>query len=211
MVRTLIGGLAGGLVLFVVGFIFWATPLSELALRSAGDLENAAVQQALNANLTKSGTGTYIVPSPVTPQGSVLHGRGPVATIHFNTLGQSTSDMSMMVPGLILALVTGMLLAFGLHAVGAGREFGDLARLVVLISLAFTAWEYLGAPIFRHHGWGYWIYYFVAESVAWISAGLVVAWFLPRSRHAEALEAAPVQDPPHVGEDPVDHSNVRNV
>ena len=51
----------------------------------------------------------------------------------------------------------------------------------------------------------------VAESVAWISAGLVVAWFLPRSRHAEALEAAPVQDPPHVGEDPVDHSNVRNL
>ena len=48
------------------------------------------------------------------------------------------------------------------------------------MALAFTTWEFLGSPIFNHHGWTYWIYTFVAESVVWIAAGLVIArWFVP--------------------------------
>jgi hypothetical protein len=97
----------------------------------------------------------------------------------------------MIVPGLILALVSGLLFAFGLHAVGAGRRFAETGRLVVCAALAFTAWEYLGSPIFNHYGWGYWIYYFVAEAVAWIAAGMTIAWFLPRP-HADA----PLRDQP---------------
>ena len=211
MVRTLIGGLVGGLVLFVIGFIFWATPLGEIPFKTAGDPQNAAVQTALAQNLTATGTGTYTIPAHKSAQGAVLYAQGPIATVHFNTRGYSPDDMSMVVPGLILALVTGLLFAFGLHAAGAGRRFGELARLVVLVSLAYTSWQFLGSPIFNHYGWGYWIYAFVAESAAWISAGLVVAWFLPRSRDAEAFEAAPGQDPPSFGDEPADQSNVRKL
>lgn len=35
MVRTVIGGLLGGLAIYVVGFIFWGTPLSGLAFHRA--------------------------------------------------------------------------------------------------------------------------------------------------------------------------------
>jgi hypothetical protein len=182
MVRTAIGGLVGGLVLFVMGFIFWATPLGEIPFTKAGEAQNAAVQQALAQNLTETGTGAYIIPAHSSAQGAILYGRGPIATVHFNTRGFSPDDMSMIVPGLIIALVSGLLLAFGLGAVGGGRRFGELARLVVCASLAFTVWEYLGSPIFNHYGWGYWIYAFVAEAAAWIAAGLTIAWFLPRIR-----------------------------
>lgn len=192
MVRTVIGGLVGGIILFVMGFIFWATPLSELAFSKAGDAEGAAVQSALAQNLTKTGTGTYEIPYAGTPQGTVLYGQGPIATVHFNTAGFSREDMGMLLPGFIVAVLTGLLMAFGLAAVGGGgRSFAGVARLVVLFSFGFTTWAYLATPIFAHFGWGHWIYSFVAETVSFILAGLVIArWFLPPAYHAPHSEAS---------------------
>jgi hypothetical protein len=197
MIRTVIGGIVAGIIIFVVGFIFWATPLGELAYSRADEAQNAAVQASLAQNLVKkdpetgqiSGTGTYIIPAHNSAAGAVLYGRGPIATVHFNTSGYSPDDMSMILPGFIIAVVAGLLIAFGLAAAGGGRSFGDLARLVVCFSLGFTVWEYLGSPVFNHYGWGYWIYTFIAETVSLILAGLVVArWFMP---HSEVQRAAP--------------------
>jgi len=197
MIRTFIGGLVGGLILFVLGFVFWATPLGEIPYSRAGEAQNAAVQLALAQNLTESGTGAYVIPAHATAGGAVLYAQGPIATIHFNTRGFSPDDPSMLLPGLIAALVSGLLMAFGLAAVGGGtRGFSGTARLVVLISLGFCVWEYIGGPIFNHFGWRYWIYSFVAESVSLIVAGLVIArWFLPREAAAEspAVEKAPAE------------------
>jgi hypothetical protein len=197
MVRTAIGGVVAGLILFFVGFVFWATPLAELALSDAGEAESAAVQASLAQNLTGGGTGTYIIPNPKTPQGTTLYGQGPIATVHFNTNGFAVEDMGMVVGGLILAIFSGMLIAFGLAAVGGGgRSFTGVARLVVFFSLGITTWTVLGQPVFNHYGWGYWIYSFVAETTALIVAGLVVAkWFLPRyDRPAEARREAPATE-----------------
>jgi hypothetical protein len=198
MVRTLIGGIAAGLIIFVIGFIFWATPLGEIPFSKATDAQNAAVQTALAQNLTKkdektgemSGTGTYTIPAHNSAEGAVLYAQGPIATIHYNTRGYSPDDMGMILPGLIVALISGLLMAFGLAAVSPGKSFADMARLVILFSTGFTVWEFLASPIFNHFGWGYWIYAFIAETVSLIVAGLVVArWFVPLGR-VEA--AAPV-------------------
>jgi hypothetical protein len=191
MIRTIIGGLVGGAILFVAGFIFWATPLGEIPYTRAGDAQNAAVQLALAQNLSQSGTGTYIVPAHQSAQGAVLYAQGPIATIYFNTAGYSPDDMSMLLPGFILALIAGLMMSFGLAAVGGGgRSFAGTARLVVLFSLGFCVWEYLASPVFNHFGWRYWIYAFTAESVSLILAGLVIArWFLPRAH--ETAAAAP--------------------
>lgn len=192
MVRTVIGGIVAGFILFFIGFIFWATPLNRLAFNDAGAAESAAVQAALAQNLTRSGTGTYQIPNPDTAEGTVLYGRGPVASIHFNTSGFPVDDMNMMIVGLVFALVTGLLIAFALAAVGGGgRSFASLARLVVLYSAGITFWTILAQPVFGHFGWGYWIYSFVAETTALVLAGLVIArWFMPHYRTA-ASEAPP--------------------
>lgn len=183
MARTILGGLIGGLILFVAGFIFWGTPLGEIPYSHAGDAQAAAVQLALAQNLTETGTGAYVIPHPGSAGGAILYAQGPIAIVHFNTAGFSPQDMSMLLPGLIVALVAGLLMAFGLAAVGGGgRSFAGTARLVVLFSLGFTAWEYIGGPIFNHFGWRFWIYSFVAESVSLIVAGLAIArWFVPRA------------------------------
>ena len=138
-------------------------------------------------NLTPSGTGTYIIPSPSTPGGTVLFGRGPIATIHFNSGGFAAEDMSMMLPGLVFALVSGVLMALGIGAVAKENSFAETARMVVLFSLGMTIWTILAMPVFNHYGWTYWIYLFVSEAVALIAGGLIIArWFVP---------AAPVVEP----------------
>ncbi|MDB5690976.1 MAG: hypothetical protein JWO81_39 [Alphaproteobacteria bacterium] len=192
MARTFIGGLVGGIILFVLGYVFWATPLGDIPYKNASDPQNAAVQTALAQNLSQTGTGAYIIPSHHGAEGAVLYAKGPIATVYFNTAGFSPDDMSMILPGFVMALVAGLLMAFGLAAVGGGgRSFANLARMVVLYSLGFTAWEFLATPIFNHFGWGYWIYAFIAESVSLIVAGLVVArWFMPRG-HVAAAAAEP--------------------
>jgi len=191
MVRTILGGLVGGLILFVVGFLFWASPLGEIPYSKAGEAQNAAVQLALAQNLTESGTGTYIVPAHGTAGGAMLYAQGPIATVHFNTNGYSPDDLGMIAPGLAIALAAGLLMAFGIAAVGGGgRSFAATARLVVLFALGVTTWTLLAQPVFNHHGWGYWVYRFVAESTGLILAGLVIArWFLPGTVAAE--KAAP--------------------
>lgn len=188
MARTVIGGLVAGLILFVVGFIFWASPLSRIAYTDIDELAGARVQSALRDNLSTTGTGSYVIPSHETSQGMALYERGPVAVVHFNSRGFPVEDMGMVVTGFIFALIAGLLIAFGLTAVGGGgRSFAATARLIVLFSVGITFWTILAQPVFNHYGWGYWIYSFVAETVALILAGFAVArWFLPPARSAPA-------------------------
>lgn len=195
MVRTVIGGLVGGIIIFVMGFIFWGSPLGTIPFSHATDPQSAAVQTSLAQNLTPGGTGTYLIPDPRTREGAELYAKGPVATVSYNTAGFAPEDMSMLLPGFILAVVAGLLIAFGLASVGGGgRSFGNVARLVVLYTLGFTVWECLTNPIFMHADWRFWIYSFVAETLSFIVAGLVIArWFMPHYRPA-AAEAPPATE-----------------
>jgi len=199
MVRSFIGGLIAGVVMFFIGFVFWGTPLSETAFSKANDADSAVVQNALNASLTRSGTGTYRIPTPTTPEGTVQYGRGPIATVHFNTGGFAANDMAMMLPGLIFALVSGLLMSFGIAAVSRENSFPQIARLVILFSLGITIWTILAQPVFNNYGWTYWVYLFVSESIALIAGGLVIArWFVSKDA---PVHAAPVAAPTPPTED----------
>ena len=197
MVRTLIGGLLGGLIIFVMGYIFWATPLGDIPFTHASDAQQAAVQTSLAQNLAQNGNGTYKIPDPRSRDGASAYTRGPVAMVDYNNAGFAPDDMGMILPGFVMAEITGLLMAFALASVGGGgRAFGPVARLVVLYTLAFTAWEFLATPIFNHFGWRFWIYSFVVENIALILAGLVIArWFLPHYRPAAAEPAAAYEAP----------------
>lgn len=183
MVRSIIGGLVGGFALYLVGFIFWGTPLANLAFTGVDDTRAAAVQAALAQNLTESGTGTYAIPWPGSDQGTVLYGKGPIATIHFVMQGFPAADTTALLWGLLLALLTGILIAAALYAV-ADRvlALGDRVRIVVLFALAAAIYFHLGQPVFNHFGWGYFIYLFLSDFIGLSVAGIVIArWFLPKS------------------------------
>lgn len=180
MAKTLLGGLLGGFAMYMVGFIFWGTPLSALAFSTADDARAAALQASLAQNLTASGTGTYLVPSPGTDQGTVLFGKGPIATVHFNTAGFPVKDSAALLVGLGMAIVTGLIIAVALDAIAARvTDFGSRAKVAILFALAATFYLDLGQPVFNHYGWGYFIYLFLGDFIGLAIAGLVVCrWFM---------------------------------
>lgn len=189
MGRVLIGSVAAAVAMFIIGFIFFATPLSRIHVGSLENAQAASVQQALAANLPS--TGTYSVPSTTTPEQSVMYGQGPIATVHYNTKGYSGADPASMIGGLVLDFVVALLI--GAALIGIDRrvpDFESRARLVVLFAIAASAYMHLGQPIWYHHDWSHFIYLFVVDAVTLAAGGLIIArWFLPRARTAP--EGAP--------------------
>lgn len=179
MIRVLLGSIVAAIAMFIVGFIFFATPLAKLGSGSLGNAEAAAIQQSLAANLPS--TGTYTVPSTDTPEQSVMYGQGPIATIHFNTAGFAGTDSGALVGGLVLDFVVMLLVGAALLGIDARvPDFPSRARLVVLFAVAAGAYMHLGEPIWLHHDIPHFLYLFVGDVAALIAGGLVIArWFLP--------------------------------
>lgn len=183
MVKLVLGAVAGGIAQFLVGFIFWGTPLQRLAFTRAGEMENAAVQAALAQNLTATGTGTYTIPWPGTAQGTTLYGQGPIATVHFNVGGFPAFDSGALIGGLILSILTAFLIALALRSVAPYvTGFAERVRLVALFAAAAVLYLDLGQPVFSHYGWGYFIFAAICDLIGLVVAGAVIArWFLPRT------------------------------
>jgi len=191
MGRVLIGSIAAALAMFVIGFIFYATPLNRIATGSLDNAQAATVQRALAANLP--GNGSFHVPSTTTPEQTVMYGQGPIATIHYNINGYSSADPKTMIGGLVLDLVTALLI--GVALIGIDRrvpDFASRARLVVLFALAASAYMHLGNPIWYHHGWTHFIYLFLVDALTLAAGGLIIArWFLPGGRESSKAAAGP--------------------
>jgi hypothetical protein len=189
MIRALIGAVAGAVAMFVVGFVFFATPLQNLGMGSLNDTQAAAVQQAMNANLP--GTGTYYVPGSDTPGQSVLYGKGGVATVHYNSAGFAASDTTTMVGGFVQMLIVNLLMASALYLLAQHVSvFAQQARILILGVLAAGVFMRLGEPVWEHQDWTYSIYLFVADCVAMSIAGLVILKLLPRQAATAAATPA---------------------
>lgn len=173
MVRTLIGGLLGGLAMFITGFIFWGTPLSALALSRVGDQASANLQAAMAQALSPTGTGVYVIPDPATAQGTILYGRGPVAQVFYNEGGFPVMDSGALIGGLILSLVVGVIISLALRF--ALSDFASRARVTILFALAAVLWLHIGQAVFNHAPWGYIIYLAFSDFVALAVAGLIAA------------------------------------
>ncbi len=186
--RALIGAVAAAVAMFIIGFIFFATPLNGIGTKDLPDPQAAAVQNALAQNLPE--TATYAVPSDATAGQTTLYGRGPIATIHYNTSGFAIGDPATMIGGFIHMLVVALLMAVGLYT--ASRyiaSFTERVRLLVLGTLGATIFMRLGEPIWFHHDWGHAIYLFIADSVSLIVAGLIILKLLPRTHLAAGAPA----------------------
>ncbi|WP_206185826.1 hypothetical protein [Sphingosinicella sp. BN140058] len=181
MIRVIIGAVPAALAMFVIGFIFFASGLQNIATRSLDDLPAAAVQRSLATNL--QGTGTYIVPNPATSAAqTTMYGRGPIATIHYNAGGFPAMDTGALLGGLVLDFIVALLI--GAALIGIDRrvpDFPSRARVVAILAVAASAFMHLGEPIYYHHDWLHFIYLFIADAAALIAAGLIIArWFLPK-------------------------------
>ncbi|URW74791.1 hypothetical protein M9980_09415 [Sphingomonas donggukensis] len=182
MARVALGGILGGIAMWLIGFLFWGTPLSRIALSSLDDASGAALQGALKQHLSAGGAGAYPVPWPGTDVGTTLYGQGPSAMVFYHPGGLPVVDSSALIGGLVLAVVCSLLIGIALYAL---RErvttFADRMKVVVWFVLAATLWTEIGQPVFNHMPWTYFVYLWVSDVVALVAAGAVIArWFLPR-------------------------------
>jgi hypothetical protein len=187
MVRIVFGSVAAAVAMFIVGFLFWATPLQYAGYSTATEPQNAAVQLTLAQNLPH--TGRYMVPETGTPNGAILYGKGPVAVIDYNSGGYSTSDPASMIGGFVHEIVVSLMIGLSLLAV-AGRvtDFASRFRLAIGLSAAASVLVLLGDPIWRHADWRYAIYALVANMAMLTAASFVLTrWFLPRVTPTTAL------------------------
>jgi hypothetical protein len=180
MPRLLLGGVLGGLAMWLVGFLFWGTPLSLLALSNTDDTTSAALQAALAQHLAPLGSGAYPIPWSGTPAGTQAFGQGPTAMVMFNSHGFAIPDSGALIGGLVLAIVCALVVAFAMRLSARGLSFAQRLQLVALIAVAVTAYSDIGQPVFNHAPWGYFIYLWVSDVASWMAAGAVIAWILPR-------------------------------
>ena len=186
--RALIGGVAAAVAMFILGFIFYATPLYKLGTGTLDNAQAAAVQQSLASNIPT--TGTYFVPSGDTREQSEMYSRGPIATIHYNTRGYAVADPGVMIGGFIHMLVVALLIAVGLYTVARYvPSFAERVKLLALGAIGATVFMRLGEPIWYHHDWGNAIYLFIADTVTLIVAGLIILKLLPRNLASAAAPA----------------------
>ncbi|MBX3566262.1 MAG: hypothetical protein KF730_17005 [Sphingomonas sp.] len=180
MPRLILGGVLGGLAMWLVGFIFWGTPLSLLALSKTDDAASAALQQALAQHLGPLGSGAYPIPWVGTATGTQLYGQGPVSMVLFNSSGFANPDTTSLIGGLMLAILCVLIAGFAMRLVASGLSFADRLKLVALVAVAVTAYSDLGQPIFNHAPVGYFFYLWLSDVASWVAAGAVLAWALPR-------------------------------
>ena len=188
MVRVILGAAVAAIAMLVIGFLLFATPLNGIGSSSVGNSEAAQLQSALALNLPA--TGTYSVPDPDTAEQTVMYGRGPIATIHYNTSGYAAGDPTMILWGLLLNFVAALLIGLGL--IGIERrvtDFASRARLVVPFAVAAAAFMHLSRPLYLHHDWSNAIYTMAGDALALAVGGLIVAWFIPHRRGAAPADA----------------------
>ena len=179
MAKLVLGAVAAAIAMFITGFIFFATPLGQMAYGSATEAQQAAVQNSLAANLSR--TATYMVPAPDTPGTTVMYGKGPVAMVHYNSAGFSVASPDALITGFVLDFVVALLIGLALYGVAARVVlFADRVRLLVLFSVAALGIGLISDAIWSHVDWAYTLYAFVGSLAMLVVGGLVIIrWFLP--------------------------------
>jgi hypothetical protein len=182
MGRLIIGSVVAAVVMFMLGFLAYGSPLFSAAHQRVPAETELAVHDALKA-LPR--TGTYFVPFADGSNADLVaaHEAGPIASIHLTKPGGPAMDPAIMVRGFVHMIVSAFLLGLVLWLLrDRVTDFGGRIRLVAAIALATTIYFNVGQAIWWPGGWTFRSYVAVADFVTLLAAGAVLArWFLPRT------------------------------
>ncbi len=158
--KVLLGGMAGGVALFVWSVVAWTL----LPLHSPSVRRLPAEEQVIGALVTaKTSAGFYVIPGLPDPSGSLKErqeamkaweeraGHGPVATLVYNPAGRSPSRMFRpMIRGLALALACTL---FSAWVLSRARIASHLGRVAFVLGMGSFSW-FLG-PAMQWNWFGY--------------------------------------------------------
>lgn len=178
MPRLMIGSLVAAIAMFMLGFVFYGTPLFNLGWVEAAPEAQASIQAALRV-LPR--TGTYVIPSGETPAAIAAYAAGPVAQIAYNERGFAMVDPGSLAGGYVHMAVSVFLLGCVLLTVPA-TFFAARARLVIGVAAVAVVYLHIAGPVWYHTDWRNALYKAVADFVVLTAGGLIVArWFVRRA------------------------------
>ncbi|WP_374597536.1 hypothetical protein [Sphingosinicella sp.] len=183
MGRLLVGSLVAAVAMFLIGFVFFGTPLFSNAYKTAPFETQVAVQEALKA---LPASGTYFIPMGEDEAAMAAHRAGPTAMLRVNLQGSEMMDPMVMVKGFVHMVVSAFLLGLLLLRVAPKIwNFGERMGIVVAASLAVVVFSRLGEPIWFGADWPFTLYVAVTDLISLVVAGFILAkWFLPKSHPA---------------------------
>ncbi len=180
MGRVLIGSLVAAVAMFLIGFVFYGTPLFSNAYKTAPFETQMTVQQALKA---LPASGTYFIPMGEGEEAMAAHRAGPTAMLRVSLQGSEMMDPMAMVKGFVHMVVSAFLLGLLLLRIAPKMwNFGERMAVVVAASLAVVVFTRLGEPIWFRADWPFTLYVAITDMISLTVAGFILAkWFLPKS------------------------------
>lgn len=189
MKKTIIGGVVGGLILYIWGALAWTIlPLHVPSLHTLPNEE--AVTSLLRSTVTER--GMYIFPAhPMTAADQDAWNekfrRGPIGMLNLIPNGEDPNMPSQFIAGLIITLISGFLAAWFLsRSTAEGSSYVSrvvyCAMLGVFISFGshLLAWNWLYYPMDYTTA-------MVADTIiGWILAGLGISAIVKVPRAATA-------------------------
>lgn len=178
MLRVLIGSLVAAAATMLLGWVFFGSPMMTQGYRSAP----AAIElQVLEELDTLPETGTYVLPSGVSPEAQAQAQQG-VALVQVNKegIGQIMSP-KVFLQGFIHMAVSFLLMGlFLLMLRGALPTFLSRVFPVLMLAAIAVVWTRLGQPIWFHTDWRNALYLAVTDFLSLAIGGFIVSAFLPR-------------------------------
>ena len=163
--RTLVSGVAAGVLIYAIGFLAFGTPLYWLSASAAPPERIAALQDAIALNLGPTGTGAYDIPNPKQPETAARLAHGPVATVFFEKSGLTRPAANSVIGGILICILTGLGLATALRSM-AGLSFSGRFGTATVMVVTFTLYRDLAQPVFNAYGWRYFAVLFGQDTLA---------------------------------------------
>ncbi|MCA1750152.1 MAG: hypothetical protein LC634_11730, partial [Sphingomonadales bacterium] len=115
MIKVVLGSVVAAVVMFILGFVFYAL-LGSIPVGDVGDSEAAAIQSVLAANIEPEGARTVMVPSGSGEVQQRMYLEGPISMIHYNPQGQEIGGATTMLGGFIHFLISALILGGALYS-----------------------------------------------------------------------------------------------
>lgn len=182
--RALLAALAGAIVLFIWGAVYWTVlPFGNQVMGGAAN--EAALVTALEESLP--GSGVYVVPwleeaergepgEAAFQSWEQHHRRGPIVQIFYRAEGTEPMAPSVFAAGFV-NMFTSSLLAVGVLALGLPLwpGYGQRVLVIFLLGLFAAVTAELSAPIWLYHPWDYAAFQSLHHLTGWLLAGLTMA------------------------------------
>ncbi len=188
MKAILIGGVLGGVVMFLWGFVAHVVlPLGDIGLHEASTTQQETVLNSLKNNL-QMGEGVYIVPmeraAMEDPEVAKAFGAraeaNPYAFIVYQPKGVDT--INNMGGNLAIEAATNTLSALLVALLVSFASVGYGKRVLLVLGTGLFGWLANAVPMWNWYRFptDFTLAALIKQGLGWLLAGLVIAWALRR-------------------------------